>query len=110
MRNSRHIVFTQHGLLLKELELNVVTDQGTRLVGVEVEEDDPKLENKKREEKEEKTFTLSDQMKEDLILLVAILLILCITCSIVGSKVTSDHYKSMRPNESSSDLLLYPAY
>ena len=63
----------------------VVVDQDAKLVDVNSEE--IKNENKKRDEEDEKKSTLSEQMKEDLILFTAIILILCMTCSIVGAKV-----------------------
>ena len=63
----------------------VVVDQDAKLVDVNAEE--IKNENKKRDEEDEKKSTLSEQMKEDLILFTAIILILCMTCSIVGAKV-----------------------
>ena len=63
----------------------VVVDQDAKLVDVNSEE--IKNENKKRDEEDEKKSTLSEQMKEDLILFTAIILILCLTCSIVGAKV-----------------------
>ena len=63
----------------------VVVDQDAKLVDVNAEE--IKNENKKRDEEDEKKSALSEQMKEDLILFTAIILILCLTCSIVGAKV-----------------------
>ena len=63
----------------------VVVDQDAKLVDENAEE--IKNENKKRDEEDEKKSTLSEQMKEDLILFTAIILILCMTCSIVGAKV-----------------------
>ena len=63
----------------------VVVDQDAKLVDENAEEF--KNENKKRDEEDAKQSTLSEQMKEDLILLTAIILILCLTCSIVGAKV-----------------------
>ena len=63
----------------------VVVDQDAKLVDVNAEE--IKNENKKRDEEDEKQSTLSEQMKEDLILFTAIILILFLTCSIVGAKV-----------------------
>ena len=62
-----------------------VVDQDAKLVDVNAEE--IKNENKKIYEEDEKQFTLSEQIKEDLILVTAIVLILCMTCSIVGAKV-----------------------
>ena len=63
----------------------VVVDQDAKLVDVNSEE--IKNGNKKRDEEDEKKSALSEQMKEDLILFTAIILILCMTCSIVGAKV-----------------------
>ena len=63
----------------------VVVDQDAKLVDVNAEE--IKNENKKRDEEDEQKSALSEQMKEDLILFTAIILILCLTCSIVGAKV-----------------------
>ena len=75
-------------LYFKEHELAVVIDQDSKLM--DVDEEDIKNENKKRDEADEadeKGFALSEEMKEDLILLVAIILILCLTSSIVAAKV-----------------------
>ena len=94
-----YILLTQHHqqvftlvivtmLYFKELELAVVIDQDSKLM--DVDEEDIKNENKKRDEADEadeKGFALSEEMKEDLILLVAIILILCLTSSIVAAKV-----------------------
>ena len=74
------------------------------------EREDIKNENKKRDEadeKEGKGFTLSEQMKEDLILLVAIILILCLTFSIVGAKVPQ--YCPYQPHSLFPDLLVHPS-
>ena len=71
-------------LYFKEHELAVVIDHDSKLMNVD--EEDIKNENKKRDEADEadeKGFALSEEMKEDLILLVAIILILCLTSSIV---------------------------
>jgi hypothetical protein len=65
--------------------LAVVVVQDAKLVDENAEE--IKNENKKRDEEDEKQLMVSEQMKEDLILLTAIILILCLTCSIVGAKV-----------------------